>query len=151
MQDVGNYNNEPPREALWMTLMLMVLCVLVMMCSCKSQERVVTVYSHSTDTLIQTKVERDSIYAHDSIYVRDRGDTVWIERWYTRWRERMLADTVYVAKCDTLTRTETITKYREKELTWWQKTRLWIGNVVLIALFVAVAFFVWRTVGKFKN
>lgn len=147
MQDVGNYNNEPPREALWMTLMLMVLCVL-MMCSCKSQERVVTVYSHTTDTLIQTKVERDSIYARDSIYVRDRGDTVWIERWHTRWRERLLADTVYVAKCDTLTRTETITEYREKELTWWQKTRLWIGNVVLIALIVAAEFLI---VGKFKN
>jgi Mg2+/citrate symporter len=128
-----------------------ILIIASWLMGCKSQERVVTVHSHSTDTLIQTKVERDSIYAHDSIYVRDRGDTVWIERWHTRWRERLLADTVYVAKCDTLTRTETITKYREKELSWWQKTRLWIGNVVLIALFVAAAFFVWRIIGKFKN
>ena len=128
-----------------------ILIIASWLMGCKSQERVVTVYRHTTDTLIQTKVERDSIYAHDSIYVRDRGDTVWIERWHTRWRERLLADTVYVAKCDTLTRTETITKYREKELSWWQKARLWIGNVVLIALFVAAAFLAWRIIGKFKN
>ena len=144
MQDVGNYNNEPPREALWMSLVLMVLCVLVMMCSCKSQERVVTVYSHSTDTLTQTKVERDSIYAHDSIYVRDRGDTVWIERWHTRWRERLLADTVYVAKCDTLTKTETITEYREKELTWWQKTKMGAGVLLMVLMAIAAIVLVGR-------
>ena len=144
MQDVGNYNNEPPREALWMSLVLMSLCVMVMMCSCKSQERVVTVYSHSTDTLVQTKVERDSIYAHDSIYVRERGDTVWIERWHTRWRERLLADTVYVAKCDTLTRMETITEYREKELTWWQKTKMGAGVLLMVLLAIAAIILVGR-------
>lgn len=127
-----------------------ILIIASWLMGCKSQERVVTVYSHSTDTLIQTKVERDSIYAHDSIYVWDRGDTVWIEKWHTRWRERLLADTVYVAKCDTLTQTETITKYMEKELTWWQKTKMYAG-VVLIMLLLGIAIFgLFKILRKFE-
>ena len=51
---------------------------------------------------------RDSIYLHDSIFVRIRADTVYLEKWHTRWRDR---ETV---KTDTITLTETKTETVEK-------------------------------------
>ena len=38
----------------------------------------------TTDTDYITKQQRDSFYLHDSIHIKERGDTVWIERWHTR-------------------------------------------------------------------
>ena len=44
------------------------------------------------------QVQRDSIYLHDSIFVRIRADTVYLEKWHTRWKEKEIVrtDTVQV-------------------------------------------------------
>ena len=41
---------------------------------------------------------RDSIYLHDSVFVHIRADTVYLEKWHTRWRDRetVRTDTVQV-------------------------------------------------------
>ena len=55
---------------------------------------------------IVNHVSRDSIWLHDSVFVRIRADTVFLEKWHTRWRDR---ETI---KTDTVTnevvRTETV-------------------------------------------
>ena len=48
----------------------------------------VPVIEHRTDTLIQTNLQHDSIYVHDSIMVSQQGDTVRIEKWHTKYVER---------------------------------------------------------------
>ena len=47
---------------------------------------------------IANQVQRDSIYLHDSIFVRIRADTVYLEKWHTRWKEKEIVrtDTVQV-------------------------------------------------------
>lgn len=57
---------------------------------------------------VSNNIQRDSIYLHDSIFVRIRADTVYLEKWHTRWRDR---ETV---KMDTITLTETKTETVEK-------------------------------------
>ena len=57
---------------------------------------------------VTNNIQRDSIYLHDSIFVRIRADTVYLEKWHTRWRDR---ETV---KTDTITLTETKTEMVEK-------------------------------------
>ena len=52
--------------------------------------------------------QRDSIYLHDSIFVHIRADTVYLEKWHTRWRDRE------TLKTDTITLTETKTEMVEK-------------------------------------
>ena len=43
-------------------------------------------------------LQRDNIYLHDSVFVRIRADTVWLEKWHTRWREKEIlhTDTIQV-------------------------------------------------------
>jgi hypothetical protein len=95
------------------------------------------------DTTYITKWQKDSVWLHDSIYVTERGDTVKIERWHTKYVEKQVHDTTYVATHDTIPQPypiETI-KMVEKELSWWQKLRLWIGNIGLLAILGAVGWF----------
>ena len=49
---------------------------------------------------------RDSIYLHDSVFVHIRADTVYLEKWHTRWRDRETLKTDTITQ--TVTQTETI-------------------------------------------
>ena len=73
----------------------------LLMCSCKSIEYV-PVIEHHTDSVYLTKVQRDSVYSHDSVYIKEKGDTVLIERWHTKYIEKQVHDTTYISKHDSI-------------------------------------------------
>ena len=110
--------------------------VALMLTGCKTHE--ILVETVRTDTVKISKNYRDSIYVSDSIYVRDIGDTVWIERWHTRWRDRAVHDTTYIAHHDTVPKPYPVIKEVEKQLAWWQRGILaggvvfWIGVLVIL-------------------
>ena len=119
----------------------LVICALLSSCS---TTKVVEVERVKTDTTYITKWQRDSVWLHDSIRVTERGDTVRIERWHTQWRDRLRVDTVYRATHDTIPAPYPETEYVEKELSWWQKLRLWLGNIVLLALLGVAIYYGYR-------
>jgi hypothetical protein len=53
---------------------------------------------------------RDSIYLLDSVFVAQRADTVYYEKWRTVYRDRLLVDTFIV--CDTLFKEKVVTVER---------------------------------------
>lgn len=103
----------------------------------------VPVVEHRTDTLLCYNSIRDSIYVHDSIHVHEKGDTVLIERWHTRWRDRWQYDTVYRARTDSVPvpYPVEVVKKVAKPLTWWQQTRQAVGGIVI---FLLIIFAVWK-------
>ena len=126
----------------------MVICFVIMlglcaMCSSCTTTQYIPVIEQHTDTVIQTKVLHDSIYINDSTVIIEKGDTVTVERWHTKYVLRELHDTTYISKTDTIPApypVETI-KEVEKPLAWWQKTLMWMG----VALIGIVAVWIWRT------
>ena len=117
----------------------MLICLLFG--SCKSVEYVFVPQTH-TDTLIVTKVQHDSIYINDSTVITEKGDTVTIEKWHTKYVEKQIHDTTYVSKTDTIPQPCPVEKEVPAELTWWQQTRLHIANILLWALMI-FAFIKW--------
>ena len=103
--------------------------------SCKSVEYV-PVIEHHTDTLIQTNLQHDSIYVHDSIMVSQQGDTVRIEKWHTKYVEREVHDTTYISKTDSIPKPYPVIQEVQAQLTWWQQTRLHLANILLWALLI---------------
>ena len=89
-----------------------------------------------TDTLYISKMQKDSIYLHDSIFVNQwrNGDTIYQtrDRWRTEWRDRLVTDTVIHVITDTIPIPYPVEKVVEKELTWWQRVRLTLGDIALI-------------------
>lgn len=113
--------------------MLVAVAVLaLMMCSCKSVEYV-PVIEHHTDTTYITKHQRDSVWLHDSISVKEKGDTVRIEKWHTKYIEKVTHDTTYVAKVDSIPVPYEVTKYVEKKLSKTQKGLMTLGILTLMA------------------
>ena len=104
--------------------------VVSLLCGCKAKE--VVTERVRTDTLLWYSNIRDSVVVKDSVYVKDGGDTVVVERWHTRWRERVVKDTVYKSRVDSVP--YPVVKMVEKELSMWQKIRMHTGEAVLAIL-----------------
>ncbi len=136
------------RSCLYGCLTYVVAAILfILLCACLTgcKTKTVLVETVRTDTLTITRLQRDSIMLHDSIYVHEhqRGDTVFLEvnRWHTQYRDRWHHDSIYIATHDTIPRPYPVEKFVEKKLTRWQQARLHLANIMLIALALAAA--VW--------
>ena len=102
--------------------------------------RYVPVEHHTTDTLIQTKVQKDSVWLHDSIHVSEKGDTIRIEKWHTRYIERLSHDTLYVAKRDSVPVPYEVTKEVPAKLSSVQVGLMVIGLFAILALILVVVY-----------
>jgi hypothetical protein len=115
-------------------IIVIIACALLGGCT---TTKYVPVVEHHTDTLIHTQHQRDSIYVHDSTYVRDNGDTVLIERWHTRWRDRWQHDTLYISKTDSVPKPYPVEVVKEVP-----RERSTVEWVLLITGIVAITFIV---------
>ncbi len=100
-----NKQHHPPEEyrKAWRNLIIIIVTIAVAMwlTSCRTVQYV-PVPEYHTDTTYITKQQRDSIWLHDSTYIHDRGDTVLIERWRTKYVEHMRIDTLYFHNVDSV-------------------------------------------------
>ena len=120
----------------------LIILVAVLLVGCKTKERVVTVEKVRNDTTYVTKHQRDSIWLHDSIHVTEKGDTIRIERWHTKYVEKATHDTLYQHKTDSVPVPYPVEKLVERELTWWQQTRLHLANIMLWLLGIGGVVFI---------
>ena len=132
---------------------MIILFALAFCASCTTTEYV-EVERVRTDTMYITKWQKDSVWLHDSVHVKEKGDTVMIERWHTKYVEKQVHDTTYVATHDTIPQPYPVEKVKvvEKELSWWQRLRLWIGNIGLLALLGVVWYWgvrMWKVYHSF--
>ena len=132
--------------AAFVVLIIMGLLLCSMLSGCTTTKYVQVPVVHN-DTTIVTKHQRDSIWLHDSTYIKEKGDTVRIEKWHTKYIEKQVHDTTYIAKVDTIR--EVFTNEVEKPLTWWQQTKMHIGAIALYLLaLLAVIWVAKRHLGK---
>ena len=128
------------KGCLGIVLMTIAAALLIMCCSCTR-----TVYVPQTsvqkDSIYLTQYKRDSIYLHDSVFIRMKSDTLLIEKWHTKYVEKVNTDTLYIEKSDTLR----IPYPVEKELSFWQRNFMSIGKVslgiwsgILIAIYIII-------------
>lgn len=121
-------------------LLLLALAVIVMMLTGCTTTRYVPVIEQRTDTVQITKQQRDSIWLHDSIYMKEYmiGDTVYLlrDRWHNKYIESISHDTTYISKLDTIPLPYPVEVEVEKQLTWWQRFRLNMANLILWFLLI---------------
>ena len=109
-------------------VLIIVLLVLMMLTGCTTT-KYVTVPEYHTDTLMVTKQQRDSIWLHDSIRVTEKGDTVRIEKWHTKYVEKQVHDTVYQSKRDSIPYPVEVIKEVPRPLTKTQVALMIVGFV----------------------
>lgn len=126
---------------LWL---LFVLAVLSLAAGCR-QVRYVPVETVRLDSIYLTQTLRDSIVRYDSVYVRDRGDTLYVERWKYLYRDKVRVDTMVSVRVDTLSVPYPV----ERELTRWQRLKLelggWAFGIIVTAALVIVGWLVYKS------
>lgn len=101
----------------------LIIATILTLCSC-TRTIYVPQISVERDSVYITQHSRDSIHLHDSILIREKGDTVWMERWHTQYVERLRVDTTTVTVSDTIREPYPV----EKPLTWAQRTWINVGK-----------------------
>lgn len=125
------------KERLQALSVVVLLAVAVLLGSCTTTKYVEVPKVH-TDTLYVSKMQKDSIYLHDSIFVNQwkSGDTIYQtrDRWRTEWRDRLVTDTVLHLVRDTVPKPYPVIQEKkvEKALTWWQRFRMLLGDIAII-------------------
>ena len=111
------------------------LGLIFLLSGCRCQQLTSTATANHT----ATQMQRDSIYLHDSIFVHIRADTVYLEKWHTRWRDRetVRTDTIQVET----TKTETVkVRYVPK----FYKYCAALTALLLLFFLLRVTFYLYR-------
>lgn len=128
---------------------LLACAVLTLLFGCTTT-RYVPVPSVSVDSVYVDRFHRDSVYLHDSVFVNQysKGDTVFVDKVVTKYKykDRWRYDTVAVVRVDSVQVPYPV----EKDLGWWEKTRLY-SFPVLVAIVAVLAFVVVWLVKKLRK
>ena len=121
----------------------LIICLLLFSCKTVKYvpvETIRTVTVAKTDTFIQ----KDSLFCHDSVFIHSKGDTVWYEKWHTkyvdRWRDKVRIDSFI--KVDSVAVPYPV----EKPLSKWQQFCLDYGKVAFGGSLVAIGLIVFELV-----
>ena len=122
-----------------MKKLIFAIIVAFAVCGCKTKEYVTVPVLH-TDTLRVVQHHRDSIYLHDSTFVREyvQGDTVRVvtEMWHPRFRDRLKTDTIYRSRTDSVPVPYPVVKEVKKPLTLIEKGLMGTGIAALTAILI---------------
>ena len=117
-------------------ILALISCICLI--GCKSVQYV-PVENTVVKTEYKNSVSYDSIYFTDSIYIREKNDTVYIENIKYRYK--------YVSNVDTILKNDTITNTAIQEvevikevnkLKWWQIALMALGILSLVYIIIKI-------------
>jgi len=84
--------------------------------------------------IVRTTLDSVYLYEKDSIFVKQKGDTVWLERWSIRYKDKLIEkkDTTYINNV------EVKEVAVPAQLNWWQRWQIrsfwWLFGVVVVVI-----------------
>ena len=119
------------------TIVFVILSILFLF-GCRTQKDIQYVPVQTTKIEYQDRLQRDSIHVLDSVFIHQKGDTVWLERYKTVYKEYLKHDSV--SKTDTIRVPCPVTVEKPVNyITGWQHFQIWLGRILLaIAALIAV-------------
>lgn len=124
-----------------MRKILFLLFITLLLGSCKVKEKIVEVPIPQIKTEIKyiDKVKYDSIYLKDSVYIVQKGDTIYNNKVAYRYKYKYLKDTVTVNKTDTIIKLQKVTEIKVKnQLNVVQKVLIYIGLFSLLMFIIII-------------
>ena len=141
MEDKEYTKYEGCASAVAVIIALVVLALVC--CSCRTKYITQTEYNEVPvvmhDTVAKNIWRIDTTIVKDSVYFAIKGDTIYKERYNTKWRIKRAHDTInkFVEKPVEVVRQSFKTETKEvNRIYWWQKVLMIIGCASLIYLVV---------------
>ena len=128
--------------AVWGALVgvaVMLIAAALTSCSPRIVERIEVRERH--DTLVVHQVQVDSVFRRDSVFVREKGDTVYVYREHVRDRYKFVHDTTRLVRVDSVAVEHPVRVEVEKPLPWGKRAKLrlfWylLGGLVLTSAWI---------------
>ena len=124
-----------------MRKILFLLFMTLLLGSCKVKEKIVEVPIPQIKTEIKyiDKVKYDSIYLKDSVYIIQKGDTIYNNKLAYRYKYKYLKDTIIVNETDTIIKLQKVTEIKVKnQLNVVQKILMYIGLFSLLMFIIII-------------
>ena len=120
---------------------LLVALLVTILPSCKTVDYIPEVVYRDS---IRTEYIHDSIYRYerDSIYIHQKADTVWLEKYITRYKDvlKVERDTVWRDNTQTIVKEVEV----EKPIAPFVKWLAWCGAAAILYVLIRVALWVYR-------
>ena len=122
-----------------MKRLVFVILTILMLSACRTTTRIVEVPVEviKKEYIYDTKI--DSVYIRDSVDRWQKGDTLYITKWHTKFK--------YINKVDTIVKTDSIPKIvpvvKEVEVNhiyWYQKLLMWLGGITIVLLIIVITY-----------
>lgn len=111
--------------------------------SCRSIEYV-PVETVRTKTEYRDHWLRDSIHVRDSVFMFTKGDTIFRERFHAVYKDRLVKDTTYINKTDTIR----IPYPVDRQLSRWESIKMelggWAFGVLIMVIVIIISRMMYR-------
>lgn len=124
-------------------LQVFVLTLIVLTIFVNCSTRYIPIENVRVDSVYIARVQRDTIYERDSVLIYAQADTIHKEKYRYVYRDRLLTDTLWRERCDTI---NTIVEV-EKRLSRIEEWQMDIGRGVMWA--VPIILFLYILYRKF--
>lgn len=123
------------------------LVLLLVLCGCRTEYVPLEVVRY--DSLMMDRLIRDSVFVRDSVYIKEKGDTVYKYKNKYVYVYKNKVDTFYAEKI----REVDVPVPVERKLSWWERVKLdyaeWVFGVMIgIALLYALRKWIARRTRK---
>lgn len=102
----------------------------------------IPIESVKTDSVYIVAVSHDTLQTLDSVYIREKGDTVYYERWRTQYKSVYRTDTMLVTERDTIRVPYEVQV--EKKASFADIAKMYLAIFVLIILFGIFVYFMFK-------
>lgn len=139
------YYNQPESETVFSKLLFLLFLVLLLLllssCKTTSTSAIVPVHSATHDTILLSKVKYDSVYIDRFQRIERKADTVFCDRVKTEFRCRLLRDTVYKTRTDTIPVVKQVPEVKKERYTPpFTKFLACLGIIALGAISIFILF-----------
>ena len=111
-------------------LIIVLLCSMLAGCT-----KTLYVPVESVRTEYVDKLQRDSIYFYDKEHIYTKGDTVFVDKWRYKYKDRIRVDSIIIR--DSIQVPYLVEKIvMTNKLYWWQKSLMRLGVAVLLSFIV---------------
>ena len=114
---------------------------ILLLTSCKTTTKIVEVPVETIKTEYIEQVKYDSIYSRDSIYIMQKGDTIYNNKVQYLYKYKYLRDTINIT--DTIPKIITVEKTQYiNQLYTWQKLLMVIGVVLILYWIIRLVIYI---------
>ena len=118
-------------------ILLVVACTLIGCATSRQATQVAVASAH--DTVYFNKVLYDSIYIDSWHHTYQKADTVVVEKTKLEYRYKLLRDTVFRARIDSVPVIREVEVVREiRHVPWYARALSWLGALFLILLILKI-------------